>query len=48
VTRFWPDGGDQVAALPDGAVVLAEEETHIILLPWVRATWAPPGSASRS
>ncbi len=28
-----------LAALPDGAVVLAEDETHINLLPWVRATW---------
>jgi transposase len=33
----------QVAALPDGAVVLAEDETHINLLPWVRATWIPTG-----
>ncbi len=29
----------QLAALPDGAVVLAEDETHINLLPWVRQTW---------
>jgi transposase len=34
---------DQVTALPDGAVVLAEDETHINLLPWVRATWIPTG-----
>jgi hypothetical protein len=27
-----------IAGLPDGAVVLAEDETHINLLPWVRAT----------
>jgi transposase len=32
---------EQVAALPDGTVVLAEDETHINLLPWVRATWIP-------
>jgi transposase len=25
--------------LPDGAVVLAEDETHLNLLPWVRAAW---------
>jgi transposase len=30
-----------IADLPDGAVVLAEDETHINLLPWVRATWIP-------
>jgi transposase len=33
----------QLAALPEGAVVLAEDETHINLLPWVRATWVPVG-----
>jgi transposase len=32
-----------LAALPDGAVVLAEDETHLNLLPWVRATWIPRG-----
>jgi transposase len=32
-----------IAALPEGAVVLAEDETHINLLPWVRATWIPNG-----
>jgi hypothetical protein len=30
--------------LPEGAVVLAEDETHINLLPWVRATWIPRGT----
>ena len=30
--------------LPDGAVVLAEDETHVNLLPWVRATWIPRGT----
>src|SRR6266511_4239032 len=29
--------------LPAGAVVLAEDETHVNLLPWVRATWIPRG-----
>jgi hypothetical protein len=37
-----------IAKLPDGAVLLAEDETHINLLPWVRATWIPLGSGSRS
>jgi len=29
--------------LPPGSVVLAEDETHVNLLPWVRATWIPRG-----
>jgi transposase len=33
----------QLGELPDGAVVLAEDETHLNLLPWVRATWIPGG-----
>jgi transposase len=33
-----------VVALPDGAVVLAEDESHINLLPWVRATWIAAGT----
>jgi hypothetical protein len=33
-----------LADLPEGAVVLAEDETHINLLPWVRATWVPRGT----
>jgi transposase len=33
----------QLGQLPHGAVVLAEDETHINLLPWVRATWIPTG-----
>jgi len=32
-----------IAGLPAGAVVLAEDETHINLLPWVRATWIAKG-----
>jgi transposase len=33
----------QLRELPAGAVVLAEDETHINLLPWVRSTWIPIG-----
>jgi transposase len=33
-----------IAELPDGSVVLAEDETHLNLLPWVRATWIPHGT----
>jgi hypothetical protein len=33
-----------LAALPDGAVVLAEDETHVNLLPWVRSAWIPHGT----
>ena len=35
---------DAIAALPEGAVVLAEDETHLSLLPWVRSTWIPIGT----
>jgi transposase-like protein len=28
-----------ISDLPPGAVLLAEDETHINLLPWVRSTW---------
>jgi transposase len=34
----------QIRNLPDGAVVLAEDETHVNLLPWVRATWVVRGT----
>jgi transposase len=33
----------QLRKLPEGAVVLAEDETHVNLLPWVRATWIAKG-----
>jgi hypothetical protein len=33
----------QLRELPADAVVLAEDETHINLLPWVRATWIARG-----
>jgi transposase len=36
----------QINDLPDGAVVLAEDETHLNLLPWVRSTWIAPRQAS--
>jgi transposase len=32
-----------IADLPPGAVLLAEDETHINLLPWVRSTWIVRG-----
>jgi transposase len=34
----------QLDDLPEGAVVLAEDETHLNLLPWVRATWIARGT----
>ncbi len=34
----------QVTELPAGAVVLAEDETHVNLLPWVRSTWVARGT----
>jgi hypothetical protein len=34
----------QLRDLPTGTVVLAEDETHINLLPWVRATWILRGT----
>jgi transposase len=33
-----------IGELPEGSVVLAEDETHINLLPWVRATWIANGT----
>jgi transposase len=33
-----------ITDLPDGAVVLAEDETHVNLLPWVRSTWIVKGT----
>jgi transposase len=37
----------QLSDLPTGAVVLAEDETHFNLLPWVRSTWIPHGTRHR-
>jgi transposase len=34
---------EAIAALPKRAVILAEDETHINLLPWVRSTWIAIG-----
>lgn len=37
----------RIARLPAGSVVLAEDETHLDLLPTVRATWTPHGHRHR-
>jgi transposase len=37
----------RIAELPEGAVVLAEDETHLNLLPWVRSTWIARGTRQR-
>jgi len=41
--QILADLHQQIRNLPDGTVVLAEDETHINLLPWVRATWIARG-----
>ncbi|MGH3884576.1 MAG: helix-turn-helix domain-containing protein, partial [Pseudonocardiaceae bacterium] len=33
----------QLTVLPEGAAVLAEDVTHVNLLPWVRSTWIAHG-----
>jgi transposase len=38
---------DRIAALPQGSVVLAEDETHLDLLARVRACWMPTGIRHR-
>jgi len=38
---------DQIAALPSGSVVLAEDETHLDLLARIRASWMPTGIRHR-
>jgi transposase len=38
---------DQIAALPEGSVVLAEDETHLDLLARIRAAWMPTGLRHR-
>ena len=45
--QILADLQQQIRLLPDGAVVLAEDETHINLLPWVRATWIPRGTRQK-
>jgi transposase len=42
--QILADLHQQLRNLPDGAVVLAEDETHINLLPWVRSTWIARGT----
>jgi hypothetical protein len=37
----------QIRDLPEGAVLLAEDETHVNLLPWVRASWVVRGTRQR-
>ncbi len=41
--RVLADLQQQIRDLPEGAILLAEHETHINLLAWVRATWIPRG-----
>ena len=41
--QILADLHQQLRKLPDGAVVLAEDETHSNLLPWVRSTWIANG-----
>jgi transposase len=54
IAKSDPDHGttcadirDRIAALPAGSVVLAEDETHLDLLPRIRATWMPTGIRHR-
>jgi transposase len=42
--QILADLHQQLRDLPTGAVLLAEDETHLNLLPWVRATWIPQGT----
>lgn len=37
----------EISNLPQGGVLLAEDETHINLLPWLRSTWVLIGSRLR-
>lgn len=37
----------RISALPAGSVVLAEDETHLDLLPKVKSCWMPPGLRHR-
>src|SRR6266498_2413874 len=46
--QILADLQQQIRDLPDGAVVLAEDETHINLLPWVGPPGSPEGLAKRS
>jgi hypothetical protein len=42
--QILDDLHQQIRDLPPGAVVLAEDETYINLLPWVRSTWIIRGT----
>jgi transposase len=42
--QLLADLHQQLNQLPEGAVVLAEDETHVNLLPWVRSTWIARGT----
>lgn len=33
----------EIPALPEGAVILAEDDSHVNLLPWLRSTWIVKG-----
>jgi hypothetical protein len=46
--QILADLHQQLSDLPDGAVVLAEDETHLNLLPWVRSTWIARGTRQRA
>jgi transposase len=41
--QILDDLHQQLHGLPEGAVLLAEDETHLNLLPWVRSTWIIQG-----
>jgi hypothetical protein len=45
--QICADIRDRIAALPEGSVVLAEDETHIDLLARVRSCWMPVGLRHR-
>lgn len=45
--QICADIHDRIAALPQGAVVLAEDETHLDLLARVRTCWMPTGIRHR-
>ena len=45
--QICADIREHIAALPAGSVVLAEDETHLDLLPRIRACWMPAGIRHR-
>ena len=45
--QICADIRQRIAALPTGSAVLAEDETHLDLLPRIRATWMPTGIRHR-